>query len=92
MQRNLVSAIWAGLVVGLVALASAGEFGKEVAVPRHLADGEELTMDRTQLLDHGQLLFEAMWTNQEGAGRPLTKGTGKPLTAPGDPDVYKRQT
>jgi cytochrome c peroxidase len=28
---------------------------------------------------HGELLFEANWTEQEGGGRPLTKGTGRPL-------------
>lgn len=90
MRTNMVAAFGLGLALGVAALAGGGEFGKEVAVPRHLADGEELTMDRTQLLNHGQLLFEAMWTNQEGAGRPLTKGTGKPLTAPGDPLTFPR--
>lgn len=74
----------------LAALAGATEFGRELAVPKHLRDGEEFAVDRTQLLDHGQLLFEAMWTAQEGGGRPLTKGTGKPLTAPNDPLVFPR--
>src|SRR5207248_9237128 len=33
-------------------------------------------------LKHGKLLFEAVWTDQEGGGRPLTKGTGRPLSDP----------
>jgi hypothetical protein len=54
-----------------------------VAVTRHLADGDEYTLPAHQLFAHGKLLFEAMWTGQEGGGRPLTKGTGAPLADPG---------
>src|SRR2546426_8982249 len=53
--------------------------GQELAVPRHLADGEEFSTPLTRLLAHGKLLFEAIWTEQDGGGRPLTKGTGRPL-------------
>ncbi|HLQ44271.1 MAG TPA: hypothetical protein VK137_06055, partial [Planctomycetaceae bacterium] len=53
--------------------------GQELAVPRHLTDGEEFSMPLTRLLAHGKLLFEAIWTEQDGGGRPLTKGTGRPL-------------
>ncbi len=53
--------------------------GVEVAVPVHLKDGEEFTSPLEKLLGHGKLLFEANWTEQEGGGRPLTKGTGRPL-------------
>src|SRR5687768_17458252 len=56
--------------------------GAEVAVPRHLRDGEELAISTRRLLRHGERLFTAMWTSQEGGGRPLTKGTGAPLTDP----------
>jgi len=59
--------------------------GREVAVARHLQDGEEFTIALEQLLAHGRLLFEAKWTNQEGGGRPLTKGTGRPLSDPSQP-------
>lgn len=64
--------------------------GVEVAVPVHLRDGEELSMPLEQLLAHGRLLFEANWTDQEGVGRPLTKGTGRPLTDPSQPLVGSR--
>ncbi|MET0650001.1 MAG: di-heme oxidoredictase family protein [Pyrinomonadaceae bacterium] len=37
------------------------------------------------MLAHGQLLFSANWTEQEGGGRPLTKGTGRPLSDPTRP-------
>jgi hypothetical protein len=65
--------------------AAAQEFqpGREVAVTRHLADGDEYTLPAHQLFAHGKLLFEAMWTGQEGGGRPLTKGTGAPLADAG---------
>ncbi len=55
------------------------QIGREVAVAKHLADGQELTTGLQDLLAHGRLLFDANWTGQEGAGRPLTKGTGRPL-------------
>jgi hypothetical protein len=59
--------------------------GREVAVPVHLRDGEEFTVPLADLLAHGQRLFDAKWTDQEGAGRPLTKGTGRPLSDPSQP-------
>jgi hypothetical protein len=36
-------------------------------------------MEIPKLLCRGKLLFNANWTEQEGGGRPLTKGTGRPL-------------
>jgi len=56
--------------------------GSERAVPRHLLRGEELTLPLPALLRHGRLLFTANWTDQDGAGRPLTTGTGAPLADP----------
>lgn len=64
--------------------------GREVAVPRQLQDGEEFTLPLPDLLAHGELLFSAMWTSQEGAGRPRTKGTGITLSNPDDPLVFPR--
>lgn len=66
----------------------APEIGSEVAVARHLQDGEEYSLPLRKLLDHGRLLFDANWTNQEGGGRPLTKGTGAPLADPSSPLVF----
>src|SRR4029077_4390494 len=61
------------------------EIGREVSVPVHLQDGQEFSIPLERLLAHGQLLFNANWTEQEGGGRPLTKGTGPPLSDPSRP-------
>ncbi len=58
---------------------------------------------RTALGRYGPLIFQwrrsqgweplavfARWTSQEGAGRPLTKGTGNPLSDPLAPLVFPR--
>ena len=37
------------------------------------------------LLAHGRMLFAANWTDQDGGGRPLSKGTGRPLADPSQP-------
>jgi hypothetical protein len=59
--------------------------GREVAVAVHLRDGQEFSLSLEALLAHGQRLFDAKWTEQEGGGRPLTKGTGRPLSDPSQP-------
>jgi hypothetical protein len=59
--------------------------GREVAVPRHLEDDEEFRISLVDLIEQGRLLFAANWTDQEGGGRPLMKGTGKELTDPSRP-------
>lgn len=80
----------------LVAVAAASisihatEIGREVAIPKHLKDGEEYNIPLKKLLNHGQKLFTAVWTAQEGGGRPLTKGTGAPISDPSDPLVFPR--
>jgi hypothetical protein len=66
------------------------QIGKEVAVPRHLQDGEEYQRPIRELLGFGRTLFTARWSSQEGAGRPLAKGTGTPLSDPQDPLVFPR--
>jgi hypothetical protein len=66
------------------------EIGREVAVPDHLADGEELEVSLRVLLAHGERIFAAVWTEQEGGGRPLTKGVGTPLSDPTSPLVFPR--
>src|SRR5262245_55910411 len=62
-----------------VTVMSQSSIGREVAVLHHLDDDEEFSMPLNELLLHGQRLFAAPWTIQEGGGRPLTKGTGNPL-------------
>lgn len=64
--------------------------GQEIGLVYHLEDGEELSLSTADLLAHGAALFNAVWTPQEGGGRPLTKGTGTPLADPTDPLVFPR--
>ncbi len=71
---------------------SESEIGREVAIPRHLQDGEEFDLPLTKLIAYGKTLFEAHFTSQEGAGRPLTKGTGAPLSDPSAPLVFPRNS
>jgi hypothetical protein len=66
------------------------KIGQEVSVPVHLQDGREYSLQPSQLVAFGQLLFNAMWTSQEGAGRPFSKGTGSPISDPNDPLVFPR--
>jgi hypothetical protein len=66
------------------------KIGREVSVPRHLQDDEEFRISIAELLKHGKLLFMANWTEQEGGGRPLTKGNGKELSDPTHPLVGAR--
>ncbi|MGH7973218.1 MAG: di-heme oxidoredictase family protein, partial [Limisphaerales bacterium] len=78
------------LAVGPLPSLDADEIGQEVAIPRHLQDGEEFRVSLDQLLDHGRNLFTANWTIQEGGGRPLSKGTGASLTDRNSPLVFPR--
>jgi hypothetical protein len=98
-RKVLVVALVVGVcIAGLVAPAGAAELersedwqpGLEVAVQRHLEDGEEHTVPLKELLRHGRTLFDAVWTPQEGGGRPLTDGTGNPLVDPSSPLVFPR--
>jgi hypothetical protein len=68
------------------------QIGKEVAIPRHLQDGEEYQITVPQLIAFGEKLFTAKWTVQEGQGRPNTKGTGPapPLSNPSEPLIFPR--
>jgi hypothetical protein len=64
--------------------------GLEVSVPVHLQDGQEFTIPLPMLLAHGKLIFNANWTEQEGGGRPMTKGTGRALSDPSKPLMGSR--
>src|SRR5215471_7716277 len=66
------------------------QIGREVAIPVHLQDGREFQIEIEELIAFGEKLFNAMWTSQEGAGRPLTKGTGAPLSDASAPLVFPR--
>jgi hypothetical protein len=71
-------------------LAPAAAIGREVGVLVHLRDGEEYRRSVSQLLRHGRTLFDAVFTAQEGGGRPLSKGTGSPVTDPSSPLIFPR--
>ncbi len=87
---------WCGLAVGSLVIGAAAvpadDFvpGREVSVPKHLEDGEDLSRNVLQLIEHGEQLFGAVWTIQEGGGRPLSKGTGGGLADPSDPLEFPR--
>lgn len=66
------------------------DVGIEKSLPQHLADGEEFTVSLEDLLRHGAAIFNAVWTSQEGGGRPLSNGTGAPLADPSSPLVFPR--
>lgn len=88
-----VLAISAGLLFSLVAAAKPQdqtEIGREVAIPHHLQDGDEFTLGLPELINYGKKLFQARFTSQEGAGRPLTKGTGAALSDPSSPLTFPR--
>ena len=61
---------------------SVKKIGREVAIPQHLQDDDEFRLPLLDLIDYGKKLFAANWTEQEGAGRPLAKGTGRGLSDP----------
>lgn len=43
-----------------------------------------------ELIAYGKKLFEAHFTSEEGAGRPLSKGTGALLSDPTSPLLFPR--
>ena len=77
------------LALGASVLTHA-QLGREVAIPRHLSEGEEFSIPLGALVEHGRRVFVANWTVQEGGGRTMSKGTGAPLSHPSDPLVFPR--
>ena len=64
--------------------------GKEVAIPRHLQDGEEYELPIPKLIKFGEKLFTAQWTIQEGQGRAHVKGIANKLSDPSEPLLFPR--
>ncbi|MEZ4622450.1 MAG: hypothetical protein R2867_44075 [Caldilineaceae bacterium] len=64
------------------------QLGQEKALPNHLHDGQEYELPLPALLEHGRKLFTASWTSQDGGGRPMSKGTGGPLSDDTAPLVF----
>lgn len=76
-SRNKTGKLYLSLVflptiaLGTPALAqTASLIGKEISVPVHLQDGQELETSIPELVAFGEKLFSARWTSQEGQGRP----------------------
>lgn len=69
-------------------LADKKDIGREVAIPRHMQDGEEYKVSIRDLIAYGQKLFTASWTIQEGGGRPMSKGTGMMLSDLREPLLF----
>jgi hypothetical protein len=90
--RWCITALVCGFALTAWAQGDGVQIGKEVAIPRHLQDGEEYQFTIPQLVAFGEKLFTAKWTIQEGQGRPNTKGTGPapPLSDPSEPLVFPR--
>jgi cytochrome c peroxidase len=55
--------------------------GSEAAIAAHLSAVDEQKLSVRELIDFGEKIFNANWTEEDGAGRPLTNGSGEPLTA-----------
>ena len=92
MNRNIFISLslCAFACCGMLTALDSSQIGREVAIPVHLQDGEEYVLSTHELIEFGKKLFTARWTSQEGAGRPLAKGTGNPLSDPLSPLVFPR--
>jgi hypothetical protein len=86
--------IWLVAIVGasatLLCSQDVPEVGREVAIPHRLQDGQEYELSLRDLLAYGKKLFEAHFTTEEGAGRPMTKGNGAPLSDRSSPLRFPR--
>jgi Di-haem oxidoreductase, putative peroxidase len=92
-RRTIVLIAIAGLAFALLAAAQtrhSSHIGQEVSITHHLSDDEEFSLPTKDLIEYGKKLFMANWTDQEGAGRPLTKGNGTGLADPSQPLVGAR--
>ncbi len=61
------------------------KIGRENAVSVHLTEEDLTRRDIFELIRHGRTLFNANWTDQDGGGRPLMKGTSRGLSDPSKP-------
>lgn len=55
------------------------EIGSERAIPFHLTNESLQTFSIEQLTAHGQLLFEAKFTTEDGVGRPMATSSEVPV-------------
>jgi len=88
-KLKLLTGLYVAGISGISA-SDSSQIGREVSIAAHLKDGDELQMPIPDLLAYGSQLFQARWTTQEGQGRPLTKGTGNPLSDPSSQLTFPR--
>lgn len=82
-MRGLTAAFFlSALGLGSAGAQTRGLIGKEVSGYVPTSDAEAATLPQEELLRRGRIAFEALWTLEEGGGRPLTGGTGNPLANP----------
>ena len=86
-----LACVVAGVLVARAQESIRGALGREVSIEHHLQDGEEFEIPVPDLVKFGERLFEAKFTIQEGAGRPLSKGTGAAISDPSSPLVFPRK-
>lgn len=85
MYRSLLWIVIFGWARLATAQSSPKNIGRELSVPYHFTEEDLQRRSILEILSHGKLLFNANWTEQEGAGRPLMKGTTRPLADPSKP-------
>lgn len=89
----LLRRVCAALLATLIAAAhsaQAQEIGSEKAISKHLTDLDLERLSIAELLAVGGKLFGANWTNGDGGGRPLMKGTTRMLSDTSRPLVGMR--
>ncbi|MEI7969723.1 MAG: di-heme oxidoredictase family protein [Betaproteobacteria bacterium] len=90
-QKGRLRTCLAGVAVLGATVAFAWEapgrviIGEERALPVHIEDEVEHSLSAQQFIAHGKRVFGAIFTEEDGAGRPLSKGTGRQLTDPSRP-------
>lgn len=82
--KTLVAVMLATTVAGMAQSGPKG-IGREVSIPYHLTEEDLQKRDIVELVRFGKRLFNANWTDQEGGGRPLMKGTSRSLADPSKP-------
>jgi mono/diheme cytochrome c family protein len=74
--------VFGALVLLCVAVSGQGtrqRIGQELAIVHHLKDVDVSRVSIPALVDIGRTLFAANWTEEDGGGRPFSRGTGEPI-------------
>lgn len=89
-RRLHLALLLSGLMLLAAAIANAQQPGEELSSYERLENGQEFDVSIAELLRRGEAAFSAMWTPDQGAGRPFTNGVGNPIADPGDPLMFPR--